>query len=213
MNRMSPQDSQAPSDTFTSGITDLMTSLAVIFILLLTAYVTREETSATKTDERVPSISTRLEEQMEPHHLNVESEPANPNILSVVIPDAILNFEFGKSTLMPAAHRFLSETMPNYAAMMCSGEAAGVESFVIEGHTDDLGDDLRNLKLSQDRSFAVMAKGLEVIRETMPWAYECFQEKTSANGRGKQDLLRYRDGTVDRDSSRRVVFRFHLRHV
>lgn len=37
---------------------------------------------------------------------------------------------------------------------------------------------------------AVLVKRLEVIRARLPWAYECFQQKSSANGRGKQDILR-----------------------
>ena len=213
MSRLSYQDQHGSNDAFAGGITDLMTSLAVIFILLLTAYVTREETPQPRQEPLSEASSGELQKQLEPHRLFIESEPARPDVLSVVVPDAVLNFEFGKSTLLPSGHVFLEDTMPNYAVMMCGSEGSNVQSFVIEGHTDDLGDDLRNLKLSQERSFAVMVKGLEVIRESMPWAYECFQQKTSANGRGKQDLIRLDDGGIDRDKSRRVVFRFHLRHA
>jgi rubrerythrin len=49
--------------------------------------------------------------------------------------------------------------------------------------------DASNLKLSQERSFAVMVKGLEVIQAKEPLAYQCFQEITSATGRGRQDLI------------------------
>ena len=86
------------------------------------------------------------------------------------MPDAAINFEFGKSTLLPAAETFLSEAMPHYASIACQSGGQEVEAFVIEGYTDDLGDDIRNLRLSQDRSFAVLAKSLEVIREKLPWA-------------------------------------------
>jgi flagellar motor protein MotB len=103
--------------------------------------------------------------------------------------------------------------MPYYATMICGPEGQEVESFVIEGHTDDQGDDIRNLKLSQDRSFAVLVKGLEVIRARSPWAYECFKQKTSANGRGRQDLLHNAVWLPDRDRSRRVIFKIHLRHT
>jgi outer membrane protein OmpA-like peptidoglycan-associated protein len=130
-----------------------------------------------------------------------------------VVPETILKFEFGKSALLPAAERFLMDAIPDYATMMCGMNGSEVDSFVIEGHTDDLGDDVHNLKLSQERSFAVMVKSLEVVRDTLPWAYDCVLRKTSANGRGKQDLLRGIDGQPDRDRSRRVVFKFHLRHA
>lgn len=82
----------------------------------------------------------------------------------------------------------------------------------VQGARRDL-DDLHKLKLSQDRSFAALVKGLEIIRARLPWAYECFQQKTSASGCGRQDLLRHVTGQTDRDGSRRVIFKFHLRHT
>ena len=212
---MKPSFSQDPSEgssALASGITDLMTSLAVIFILLLAAYVTKVEDGNARPPSPKSTGTTELEHQLEPHHLAVETRDYDPHVLSIVVPDAILNFELGKSALLPSAEAFLAETMPHYATMICGPQGHEVESFVIEGYTDDQGDDIRNLKLSQDRSFAVLVEGLEVIRTRLPWAYECFQQKSSANGRGKQDLLRNKAGQLDRDKSRRVIFKIHLRH-
>lgn len=210
MKSIPAQESPESSSALASGIADLMTSLAVIFILLLAAYVTRIEDGSEKPPGPKSTVATTLNGQLQPLHLAVETKSSDPRVLSVVIPDAILNFEFGKSTLLPSADAFLTETMPHYAAMICGPQGDEVKSFVIEGYTDDQGDDIRNLKLSQDRSFAVLVKGLEVIRTRLPWAYECFQQKTSANGRGRQDLLRNAAGYLDRDKSRRVIFKIHL---
>jgi outer membrane protein OmpA-like peptidoglycan-associated protein len=205
------QDSRDNSAVVTSGVADLMTSLAVIFILLLVAYMTRVEDGnanptrghATSMDSSTPSrdpISPPLEEN-------------KPSVHTITVPDAAINFEFGKSTLLPMAETFLSETMPHYAALVCKPGVQEVEAFVIEGYTDDLGDDIRNLRLSQERSFAVLAKSLEVIREKLPWAYECFLQKATANGRGRQDLLRNDAGQPAREKSRRVIFKIHMRPV
>lgn len=202
------QDSQDGSAAVTSGVADLMTSLAVIFILLLVAYVTRvEDRQAHPAKNRdIPmSITPRLDP------LPLAQEGKQPSVHTIMVPDTAINFEFGKSTLLPAAETFLFEAMPHYASISCGSEGQDVEAFVIEGYTDDLGDDLRNLRLSQDRSFAVLAKSLEVIRERLPWAYECFLQKATANGRGRQDLLRNDAGQPDRDKSRRVVFKIHVR--
>ena len=204
---------EGSGEGYSGGITDLMTSLAVIFILLLAAYVTKTEVSQAKAVDKPATIPAQLDHQAQLHHLAVESEPTNPNVLSIVVPDTVLHFEFGKSRLSPAAEHFLADTMPQYAFMLCGAEGRNVESFVIEGHTDDLGDDLLNLKLSQERSFAVMVQGLGIIRESLPWAYDCFQRKLSANGRGKQDLLYDAEGQLDRAGSRRVVFKLHLRRT
>lgn len=195
------------------GIADLMTSLAVIFILLLAAYVTRVADGNAKPPGPKRLVTTELARQLESYRLPVETKHPNSHVLSVIVPDAILNFELGKSSLLPRAEAFLEETMPKYATMICGPQGDEVESLVIEGHTDDQGDDIHNLKLSQDRSFAVLVKGLEVVRTRLPWAYECFQQKTSANGRGRQDLLRNAAGYPDRDNSRRVIFKIHLRHT
>ena len=202
------QDSRDSSSVVTSGVADLMTSLAVIFILLLVAYVTRvEDGNANPAGSRAtPTDMTPKPDRRQP-----SLEATRPSVHAITVPEAAINFEFGKSALLPTAETFLSETMPHYASLICKPGEQEVEAFVIEGYTDDLGDDIRNLKLSQERSFAVLAKSLEVIREKLPWAYECFLQKATANGRGKQDLLRNNAGQPDRDKSRRVIFKIHMR--
>ena len=202
------QDSRDGSAVVTSGVADLMTSLAVIFILLLVAYVTRvQDGNADSAKGRV--IPTDMTSNIDPPPSPLETK--RPSVHTITVPDTAINFEFGKSALLPAAETFLSEAMPHYASLICRPGEQEAEAFVIEGYTDDLGDDIRNLKLSQERSFAVLAKSLEVIRERLPWAYECFLQKATANGRGKQNLLRNDAGYPDRDKSRRVIFKIHMR--
>lgn len=207
------QDASDGSPIVAGGMADLMTSLAVIFMLLLVAHITKAEDGNAK-PEHSTSRAT-IERELPPHspHLTVERGSADPDVLRVVIPEAILNFELDKSTLLPPAEAFLADTIPYYATMVCGPQGHEVESFVIEGHTDDQGDDIHNLKLSQDRSFAVLIKGLDIIRSRLPWAYECFQQKASASGRGRQDLVRNAAGQTDRERSRRVIFKIHLRHT
>jgi outer membrane protein OmpA-like peptidoglycan-associated protein len=201
-------DSYERSSFLTSGVADLMTSLAVIFILLFAAYVTRVEDGNANPDlNRTAHLEPKP--RLDPLHPKLEAK--GPSVLTATIPDSALNFEFGKSTLLPPAETFLSEVMPHYATMVCGPGGPDVEAFVIEGYTDDLGDDVRNLRLSQERSFAVLAKSLETIREHLPWAYECFLQKATANGRGRQNLLRNDTGHLEREKSRRVVFKIHMR--
>lgn len=204
----SVQDSSVSSSAVSSGVTDLMTSLAVIFILLFAAYVNRVQESPESHAQDPPSPR---EEGQQLNRPLLKHEDRKPEVLAVSIPDVALNFDFGESTLLPPAEAFLSEAMPHYAAMVCAQGGKEVEAFVIEGYTDDLGDDIRNLRLSQERSFAVLAKSVEVVREKLPWAYECFLQKATANGRGRQNLLRDAAGDADRERSRRVMFKIHLR--
>ncbi|MHC9063910.1 OmpA family protein [Nitrospira sp. CMX1] len=201
-----PESSAEPS-AVSSGVTDLMTSLAVIFILLFAAYVSRVQESQA-THDQSPGSPQEQHPKLDPPLLTREEH--KPGALTVSVPDAALNFDFGESRLLPSSEVFLSEMMPQYAAMVCAQGGKEVEAFLIEGYTDDLGDDLRNLRLSQERAFAVLAKSVEVVRNKLPWAYECFLQKATANGRGRQNLLRDGAGYLDRERSRRVTFKIHL---
>jgi len=53
--------------------------------------------------------------------------------------------------------------MPRYATLLCGSLFNHVDSVMIEGRTDDLGQEAVNLQLSQERSFRVMVKELDVI--------------------------------------------------
>ena len=126
--------------------------------------------------------------------LTLEVDPDDPQSLRVVIPEPFLNFEFGKATLTPSADRFLSEVMPAFAAAVCGPTRALIAGIVIEGHTDDLGGDALNLRLSQERSFQVLVRGLQAIQATGPAVHACFSQLASASGRGKQDVIYDRRG-------------------
>jgi len=202
-----------------------MTSLAVIFILLFSAYVTKVSETEAQTKVSVPDsvpevrvaktmtedIRGALRDHFQRFDLSLDADPTDPNVVRIVVPDALLNFEFGKGTLSAVADQFLVDAMPTYAALLCGAMRDRIDSLVIEGHTDDRGSDIYNLKLSQERSLNVMVKGLEVIKDSAPWAYRCFHEKTSASGRGRQDLVLDQSRGLDREKSRRVVFKIRLR--
>jgi outer membrane protein OmpA-like peptidoglycan-associated protein len=218
-------DSQEQSSVLTIGVTDLMTSLAVIFILLFSAYVTKVSEAEPQAKVPVPAAASEqnvnsattdnikglLRDHFQRFDLSLDADPADPNVVRIIVPDALLNFEFGKGALSSVADRFLADAMPTYAALLCGAMRDRIDSLVIEGHTDDRGSDIYNLKLSQERSLNVMVKGLEVIKDSAPWAYRCFHEKTSASGRGRQDLVMDETRVLDRDKSRRVVFKIRLR--
>ncbi len=213
------------SHTTTTGLMDLMTSLAIIFVLLLAASLAPQAAHDDPADSPTPppvsspsaatpantAVHTVLYEHVAQFGLSVDEDPNDPLLMRIVIPEDLLNFEFGKSTLTAQADRFLTDMMPRYAALVCGPLEAHVDSVVIEGHTDDRGDDTMNLRLSQERSFRVMTKGLEVIERMEPTVSPCFQRLTSASGRGRQDLIAHPVTGVDRNKSRRVTLKLRLR--
>ena len=205
--------SQGTSTSHTTiGITDLMTSLAMVFILLFSALITQTASEAqSKLQENKENVQAALRDHLGRLGLSLDADPRDPLTLSIVVPENLLTFEFGESVLSPQANRFLEEVMPFYAETVCGSLRDKIDSLAIQGHTDDRGDDAYNLQLSQERSLAVMVKGLQVIQVHTPSAYQCFQEMTSASGRGRQDLIYESDHSVNREKSRRVIFKIRLR--
>ena len=196
----------------TIGITDLMTSLAVVFILLFAAQMTKTSSAAqSELQENKEDVQTALRDHIQRLGLSLDADPRDPLALVIVVPENRLTFEFGRSTLSSTADEFLAEALPFYVGALCGPLRDKIDSLAIEGHTDDHGSDAFNLKLSQERSLAVMVKGLEVIQAKEPSAYQCFQEITSATGRGRQDLIYAASAIVDREKSRRVIFKIRLR--
>lgn len=192
------------------GMVDLMTSLAVIFLLLFVAvpwHPLAPQPPAPEMEASTP-VASVLSERLRPVGLTPEQVDASE--LMVVMPEALLNFEFGKSSLPPAALQYVAEVMPIYAGAVCGTIRDRIESIVVEGHTDDLGNDTVNLKLSQQRALAVLVAGMRAIEASDPASARCFRALASASGRGKQDLL-YTDRGINRDQSRRVVLKVRLR--
>lgn len=203
---------EVPASPNTAGIVDLMTSLAIIFILLFAALITQNSSEAqTRLQEHKENVQAALGDHLAHVGLSLSSDPRDPLTLLIVIPENRLTFDFGQSTLTPQANRFLEEAMPFYAAALCGPLREKIDSLAIQGHTDDRGSDAYNLQLSQERSLAVMVKGLEAIKAREPSAYQCFQELTSASGRGRQELIYHPDHRVNSEESRRVIFKIRLR--
>jgi outer membrane protein OmpA-like peptidoglycan-associated protein len=206
---MKPASASEEGDQFiTFGVTDFIMSVAIIFVLLFilalqSANYTPASADST-TDAREP-VQTHLERL----GLPIEKDPEDQQVLLLVMPEELLNFEFGRATLRPAGAAYLQDSIPRYASALCGPLHDVIESVTIEGHTDDVGDDRSNLRLSQERAFQVMSKALEIL-EGRPEA-DCFQRITSASGRGKQDLWYDVDNRPNRDRSRRVVFKIRLR--
>ena len=219
MLRRPPHQQSSQHAVAVHGMTDLMTSLAVIFLLLFVAVpwrpppvqqppVRQPESPSESRMEAPVSVASVLGERLRP--LGLAPEQVDASELIVVMPEALLNFGFGKSTLSPAALQYVTEVMPIYAGAVCGAIRDRIDSIVVEGHTDDLGNDAVNLKLSQERALAVLVAGLRAIEVSDPVSARCFQSLASASGRGKQDLL-YTDRGINRDQSRRVVLKMRLR--
>src|ERR1700680_2386996 len=104
--------SEHESSGLSSSLTDLMTSLAVIFVLLLVAMLNNalQQTKGTKSQ-----VLSRFEDSLKDFQkegVQVESDPKDPLGLLVVVPEGLLKFEQGKSEIPPAGGVFVKEFIP-----------------------------------------------------------------------------------------------------
>ena len=193
---------------FTTGVTDLMTSVAIIFVLLFVVALQPTPVASVSADATDFNAREILMSQFERLGLPIEKDPDDPQLLLLIMPESLLNFDFGRATLRPAAEAYLQKVIPQYASAFCGPFRSLIESVTIEGHTDDVGEDRRNLRLSQARAFRVMVKAMDILQGRPE--DDCFQQITTASGRGKQDLWYGIDQRLSRDKSRRVVVKIRL---
>src|SRR5450755_3484871 len=125
------------SDHLNSSMTDLMTSLMVIFILLLLVFVHR---TAGKDAAVTDVLLKRLRSEMQPQGFNENSirpDPRDRNAILVIVPGDLMHFETQKATLQDAGKLFLQTHIPAFADVLCSDQfRSSIDSIVVEGHTD-----------------------------------------------------------------------------
>lgn len=208
-------EQQGNSDHLSSSLTDLMTSLMVIFILLLLVFVSH---TASKDAALTDVLLAKLRQDLQPQGFTentIRPDPRDRNAILVIVPGRLMNFQIQKADLKDDGREFLKAYIPNFAHILCSNDyRASIESIVVEGHTDRTSwagrtpeeSENANLKLSQDRSMAVVAESLaDLGGEGSEQDRSCFLEKLSATGRGEQEPEK-----TD-DESRRVIFRIRVK--
>src|ERR1700722_134707 len=100
-------------DHLSSSLTDLMTSLMVIFILLLLVFVHR---TAGKDAAVTDMLLKRLLRDMKPQGFNektIRPDPRDRNAILVIVPNGVMSFETGKSTLRREGEQFLQTYIPD----------------------------------------------------------------------------------------------------
>ena len=201
------------SDNLAHSFTDLMTSLMVIFILLLLVFLNNRASVNTAVTR---SLLDEMKKKLEPAGFtNIALDPNDPYTIVVPVSGEKLTFLSNASALKPEGEAFLREMMPKLAAVVCADTyRSSVDTVIVEGHSDSAPyrgisvaeSQALNLKLSQDRAMEVVQKSL-ISLSGAPGERGCLLEKLSANGRGEQDL----EATADK--SRRVVLKIRVNSV
>ena len=134
------------------------------------------------------------------------------NTGAIAFTGAVL-FDTNRNELKDSGKALLNAFIPVYIRTLMSEENDDyVAEIIIEGHTDTDGTYLNNLALSQERALAVVSYCLSGEMTGLSYAEkEVLQSIITANGRSYSDPVYAADGTVDKEASRRVVFKFRMK--
>lgn len=118
-------------------------------------------------------------------------------------------FDVDSDELKPEAKGILKLFIPKYIETIYKDYESNISKIVITGHTDDVGDYLYNLDLSQRRALSV-AKYI-VGDEIGNYKYkEDVRQDIEAIGRSEAELIKKNDGSINRDASRRVEINYQI---
>jgi outer membrane protein OmpA-like peptidoglycan-associated protein len=203
------------SSGMSNAFTDLMTSLAVIFILLLCASLNNAQQEGQTTRNSILSEVQNALKDFTAAGMEVKSDPKDPLGLLVLVPEDLLAFQLDRSDISPHGELFLKKFIPRLSTIVCSPKfAEEINSIIVEGHTDSSGTDRHNWDLSQKRSMSVVRTSLDILNtEGMERERTYFVRQLSASGRGSAELVMDPAGEEDAVSSRRVVFKIRVRSL
>lgn len=194
------------SSGLANSFTDLMTSLAVIFILLLCASLNNAFQKGQNTRQ---NILEKLQKELQEYiakGVEVKKDDKDPLALLILVPEGLLEFQFDKATIPSRGTEFLKVFVPRFSKIIYSEDFRNdIGSVVVEGHTDSQGSDQYNLKLSQERALEVVKQCLNILSSEEDLTLY-FLRVLSATGRGKRDPY-YEDDAKNRI----VVFKIRVR--
>ncbi len=127
--------------------------------------------------------------------------------------DSSILYEYGKDELRDSGKDFLGEFIPRYLRILLGPKYRQyVAEVIIEGHTDNTGNYLYNLDLSQRRALSVADYILDEDNEVIDKnQIEELEDILTVTGKSFSDPILKSNGEIDPDASRRVEFLFRLK--
>lgn len=200
-------------------LSDLMTGLMMIFMLVAIAFMVQVEAES----KRIKSIAILYDEMRNQLYVDLKEEfetdlrkwrgTLEPD-LSIRFEEPEVLFDTGQSLLKPQFSEILNSFFPRYVSILASEKYRdSIEEIRIEGHTSSIWASwtppdeayFKNMELSQSRTRSTLEYVLLLpqVRELKPW----LTARLTANGLSSSRLRYNPDGTENREGSQRVEFR------
>lgn len=198
---------------------DLMTSLVVIFVLLLVSVLYQLKVANEPKTPGPPiiiDVTDDLTRKLKELGLSLEKDDDDPDFTRILrLDENLVRFEIGKDSLNSDGKMISRKVSKILSDVICQSEIQKmIESLIVEGHTDKRDDatidgKLRNLDLSQKRAFAVMREAFYYFDESSQEAFECFRKIARATGRGSAKP--YSKNSDNDDLNRRVEIKIRFK--
>ncbi|WP_286316522.1 OmpA/MotB family protein [Romboutsia ilealis] len=205
---------QEEETSYWLSFSDLMASVLIIFILLFVYNLIAYEESMNETEKMIQELTstrmkiiTMLQEEFDKEDIDIIIDPKTG---AIQLNESIL-FDSGKSQLKDEGKLFAEKFIPIYVKILLGNDEikSQISQIIIEGHTDDIGGYLYNLKLSQERSLSVAQF---LINPEFDYMYKNEMQKyLTINGRSYSEPILNSDGSINKDASRRVEIKFRLK--
>lgn len=188
--------------SFWPTFTDLLST--VLIVVILTLFSTQSISGSVKQD-LAQNINASVEETLNNDNIPVKVDKDSGQ---VTFGESTM-FDIDSDELKPEAKEMLKKFVPKYVGTVYKDYGNNISKIVVEGHTDDIGSYLYNLDLSQRRAYSVTK--FMVSDEIGNYKYKNeFTKDIIAVGRSKADLIKFNNGTVNRDASRRVELKYEI---
>ena len=199
---------------FWPSFTDLLTTILLCFILIFISMMVIKSLQIEEMKRTIDQIMgvrmqlvNELKEEFGDSTYGIEVDEKTG---SIIFNTEIL-FAYNDADLKPESFGFLDEFVPIYLDILLKG---GYENYIaeiiIEGHTDQDGSYLYNLKLAQDRAYSVASY---ILSDQFPYKHiqSHIEEKLTVNSKSYSDYLTDEHGHYNANASRRVEFKFRLK--
>lgn len=212
MKRKQEFETEGNDSSFGLSIGDLMASLLLLFVLLLAAtllnlqnqYDDQLEVAAQYTQVKkniYDELQITFRDSLQAWQAEIDSTE-----LVIRFTEPGMLFDNNQSNLKPEFRKILTGFFPRYINVLNRSEFKdNIEEIRIEGHTDSNGDYYYNMKLSQDRTRSTLEYSMEQLPEDID--SDWVRKRLTANGLSSSKPILNKDGSENKQASRRVEFR------